>query len=235
MPVDLSKKNRPSVSVVLPFYKQNDHAVSTIIDCANEMETLAMPFELIAVYNGVGSLQSSKERRELKNPSSAIEILLREAGWGYAVKAGIEEAHGDYICYTNSARTDMKELVKLIRYALLSKDYIVKATRIARETSTRKWVSRLYNLSNRMILATPIWDVNATPKIIPRNILEKLGPIESNGDSIDAEVLFKAHQKAIPIIEIPSNQIQRRGGTSTTKVISSGAKMFYDLCKIRIR
>jgi glycosyltransferase involved in cell wall biosynthesis len=223
----------PVVSIILPFYKQADHDTATILECAKEIRDLNVFFEIISVHNGIRSLSSKVEKRSPKTHPFLREILLQEAGWGRAVKAGLEEARGDYICYTNSARTDMKEMAKLIRYALLSPDYIVKATRISRETSTRKWVSRAYNLSNRFILATPIWDVNATPKIFPRKLLEAIGPIESNSDSIDAEVLYKAHKQGIPIIEIPSNQISRRGGMSTTRVISSGAKMFYDLVKIR--
>src|SRR5579872_3573523 len=147
-------EKKPIISVILPFYKQNDHAETVVNDCANEMRILNIPFEIIAVYNGIESLSSSKQKKET---SQATEILLRDSGWGYAVKAGLEEANGEYVCYTNSARTDMRELAKLFGYAFLSKDYIVKATRIVRETATRKWVSRAYNLSNRFILTTPIW------------------------------------------------------------------------------
>lgn len=229
-------KKSATVSIILPFYKQNDHASSTILDCIKEMRVLDVPFEIIAVYNGIQSLSSEKEKMPLETHLTPVtQISLKKDGWGYAVKTGLREAQGDFICYTNSARTDMKELAKLIRYALLSDEYIVKATRILRDTCTRKWVSRLYNLANRTILATPIWDVNATPKIFPRKILDRLGSIQSDGDSIDAEILYIAHRKEIPVIEIPSNHLPRRGGSSTTKLVSSGIKMFCDLFKIRMK
>ena len=193
------------------------------------LDAFGVPYELIVVINGNTDLSTDSE--ETRN-GNVLSCTLKAAGWGRAVVHGCNRAQGTFVCYTNSARTQSEELIRLARYALLSEDTIVKATRIDRSTWMRKWVSIMYNLLNRIILGTPIWDVNATPKIVPKKLLLSL-PLKQLNDSIDAELMYKAFKKNIPIIEIPMRQIERRGGSSTTNW-QSALSMFLGLWCIRL-
>jgi hypothetical protein len=224
--------NTPEFSVILPFYKQSDHMQAVVDEFIHTLKDAGESFEIIVVMNGIGDLPAEEALEESGADPKTIRIKLRGAGWGRAVKRGLKEGDSKYLCYTNSARTDPKELLRLMQYAKLSEDVIVKATRIEREDKTRKWVSVIYNLCNRLILRTPIWDVNATPKIIPKKILDRIN-VTSDGDSIDAEIMYKSFLLDIPSIEVPSNHIMRRSGKSTTKVMSA-FKMFWGLIEIKI-
>ena len=228
----LQKVAQPLFSVILPFYAQGDHASEVIDDFRGKLDLLGDPYELIVVVNGVGSLSGEFDEKVLNQSPRIVEHSIKKAGWGRAVNWGIAHASGDYICYTNSARTNGAELVRLLRYAKVSHDAIVKATRIERGDWVRKWTSIFYNIVNRIVLKTPIWDVNATPKIIPRNILRTI-PLHSLGDSIDAELMFKAFKRNVPIIEIPTRQTGRKSGKSTTN-FKSAVMMFYGLLKIKM-
>ena len=191
-------------------------------------------FELIIVVNGVADLPVVEEKKISDEHGVTItRITTRGAGWGFAVKRGLREGAGEYLCYTNSARTNPDELIKLMRYAKVSNDAIVKATRIERENSARKKISVGYNLFNRLILKTAIWDVNATPKVIPRKIMEQIS-LNSDGDSIDAEFMYKAFKRKIPIIEIPIDHVVRKGGKSTTNW-KSAFSMFWGLVEIKMK
>ena len=66
-----------------------------------------------------------------------------------------------------------------------------------------------------MVLGTPVWDVNATPKIIPRDVFERLN-LKTKSELFDAEILYKAFQNRIPIVEIPILQWERKSGKSVT-------------------
>ncbi|OGG53696.1 hypothetical protein A2851_02310 [Candidatus Kaiserbacteria bacterium RIFCSPHIGHO2_01_FULL_53_29] len=220
----------PSFTIILPFLRQTDHMTDVVNDFKERLSASGLSYEIIIVMNGMSELDREKIRTVEESPR-ILECTLRERGWGRAVLAGMREARGEYVCYTNSARTGSHELIRLLTYAVVSKDTIVKATRVERETKMRKWISIAYNVLNRLVLKTPIWDVNATPKIIPKKVLDLLSPT-SLGDSIDAEIMYKAFRKGIPIVEIPIRQIERKSGKSTTNWMSA-LKMFIGLLYIR--
>lgn len=221
----------PEFSIILPFYRQSDHMHAVIKDFDNALREFGHSYELIIVSNGISDQKDEREERVYGNAQNARQVLLKRSGWGLAVLAGLKIARGTYVVYTNSARTESRELVRMMRYALVSNDAIVKATRIERETFMRKWTSIIYNLLSRFILDVPIWDVNATPKIIPRAVLEKIH-LRSEGDPIDAELVYKALQLNVPIVEVPIKQIVRKSGKSTTNIMSA-LKMFWGIVEIK--
>ena len=226
-----SNSAQPTFSIILPFFKQNDHANEVILDFYNTLKKAQENFEIIAVFNGESGMK--KEMEEKTDPSAPLvkKILLKKSGWGLAVKAGMAKAQGQYICYTNSARTSPEGLLKLMQYAKVSTDVVLKTTRIKRENSWRKLATIFYNLENRIVLKTPIWDVNATPKIIPRKILDTI-ELKNDGDVIDAELMYKCFRKNVPIMEMPINTIERRSGKSTTNFLSA-LKMFWGLIFVK--
>jgi hypothetical protein len=225
------EQKQPVFSIILPFYKQEDHAKDVVGEFQKKLETLGDTFEIIVIINGVQKLTEESSEKIISFSPRIIQHSLQKAGWGRAVNWGIAQAKGKYICYTNSARTSGDELIRLLKYAKVSEDAIVKATRIERSNILRKWVSVFYNIENRLVLKTPIWDVNATPKIIPKQIMDTI-KLESMGDSIDAELMFKAFQKNIPIIEIPIRQSERKSGKSTTNW-NSAMKMFLGVLELK--
>ncbi|MEN9558277.1 MAG: hypothetical protein RL141_646 [Candidatus Parcubacteria bacterium] len=222
----------PSVSVILPFYRQSAHMQEVLDEFARALREAGIAFELVAVMNGLADLPEPRQIQTVgEGVGRVVEVRLREAGWGRAVLAGMAAATGDFVCYTNTARTPANELVRLVRYALISDQAVVKATRVKRSTWARTWTSIFYNIENRLVLKTPIWDVNATPKIIPRRILAEI-PLTETGDLIDAELTYRCFRKGIPIIEIPAHHIERRSGKSTTSAMSA-VKMFLGLFRVR--
>lgn len=225
--------DQPVFSVILPFYKQEDQVAPVLAEFRSGLDTLVAPYELIAVINGLASQKEERDVRRVSESPAVIEVRLRDSGWGLAVKEGMAAAHGTYVCYTNTARTEVAELVKLIRYALVSDEAAVKATRVERSNKIRKWTSIFYNIENRVLLGTPVWDVNATPKVIPRRLLDRVPP-DSTDDLIDAELMYRCFLAGIPIIEVPVRHIERRGGKSTTG-FRSAWRMFAGLFRVKNR
>ena len=220
----------PVFSIILPFYRQNDHMQSVINDFKESLNTLEESYEIIVVINGESEATTESQERTVGENPRIIEGSLREAGWGRAILWGFARSRGKYICYTNTARTDAAELVRLMRYALVFNNWVVKSSRIER-TRLRKWVSIFYNLENRIVLGTPVWDVNATPKIIPRDVFERLRLTSAN-ELFDAELLYKAFNNRIPIIEIPILQWERRGGRSITNWLTA-VRLFFGVLWLR--
>ncbi len=224
---------QPLFSVILPFYRQEDQVAPVLAEFRAGLDTLRAPYELIAVINGLASQAEERDIRRISESPAVIEVRLKNSGWGLAVKEGMAASHGTYVCYTNTARTKVDELVKLIRYAMVSNEAAVKATRVERSNKIRKWISIFYNIENRVLLGTPVWDVNATPKVIPRRLLDRIPP-DSTDDLIDAELMYRCFLAGIPIVEVPVHHIERRGGKSTTG-FRSAWRMFTGLIRVKNR
>ena len=105
------------------------------------------------------------------------------------------------LCYTNSARTDP---------ALVPRCWIsTSAARLASRrfaASTGGAAARVGLLALQPRGLPALWrrggDVNGTPKIFSREVYESLG-LFSEGDVLDLELLVKAVQLGLRIVELP--------------------------------
>lgn len=220
----------PTFSIILPLYKQVGHAEQLYNTYTQHLDTLNDTWELIFVVNGAND--GAVEKLNSINTRDNVRVCwLEKGGWGRAVKYGLAEGKGKYLCYTNSARTDIDDLILILNYARVNNDNVVKATRIIREKLVRKVGSTLYNFECRLLYKVPIWDVNGTPKVIPRHVYSELD-ITSDDDLIDAEIIIKCVRKGVRIIEIPVVLTARISGSSTTN-FASAYKMYSGLLRFK--
>lgn len=221
----------PKFSVILPVYNQEKQLPFLVSEYQHHLNGIGASWELIFVVNG--SKDDSHERAlELTADVPEMRVVhLAEGGWGGAVRKGLEEASGEWICYTNSARTLPHQLILTLKYAAASPGHVLKATRVERESWQRKWGSILYNYMNRRLMGTPIWDVNGTPKVIPAECVQNLDLTET-GDLIDAEILAKLHRRNVSLVEILIVSPKRIDGKSTTNW-RSGVNMISGLFRLR--
>lgn len=218
-------------SVILPIYHQADQLEELIQQYVSGLKKLRSSFEIILVINGNDSASHTVGKKLLQKYPMVQIIFLKRSGWGLAVKTGIEHAKGNYICYTNSARTQISDLIAILKLAKHNPHVVIKATRILHINLLRRLGSTLYNIECRLLLHTPVWDVNGTPKVFPRKVAKKITFVSEN-DLIDAEFIAKCIWSAIPILEVPILFPERYGGKSTTKIFSA-IKMYVGLFKIR--
>ncbi len=204
-----------AVSVILPVYNQADHIEEITRSYSDALDKAQVAHEIVLVVNG------SRDRSRAVCDELALahpEIRVFEetlGGWGRAVKRGIVESRGDLICYTNSARTEARELVLAVLYARAFPETVVKANRKIRESIVRRLGSLLYNLECRLLFDLSSWDVNGTPKVFSRTSKALLA-LTSENDLIDAEFNAICRRNDYAMIEIPIFSSRRHGGKSTT-------------------
>ncbi len=220
----------PIFSVILPLYKQVNHAEHLYKTYTENLDTLGEPWELLFIVNGAND-GAVEKLNSLNNRPNVKVFWLEKGGWGRAVKFGLSKAEGKYLCYTNSARTEIEDLLLILNYAKVNNDNVVKATRIIREKLTRKAGSILYNLECRILYKVPVWDINGTPKVLPRKVYDKLN-IVSDDDLIDAEIIVRCSMMNVKIIEIPVVSTTRISGASTTN-FKSAFKMYSGALKLK--
>ena len=204
---------RKLASIVLPVYKQADH----IGDVVREYETTLSQIlhESILVVNGGGDASLDVCRALEAQYGTVRTTYSEQRGWGRAVKLGLKAAKGEVLCYTNAARTHPSDLKQFIRTAIDNPAMVVKARRHRRRPLRRKLGSLLYNLECRALFALPTWDVNGTPKVFGREVYTAID-LQSDDDLIDLEFNVKCKRLGVPMLEIPIDSRDRRGGGSTT-------------------
>jgi glycosyltransferase involved in cell wall biosynthesis len=226
----INKMNKPIFSIILPFYKQAEHVERIYNTYCQNLDSLEESWEMIFVINGQDDGTKDKLEKICNRENIIIETLA-QAGWGRAVKHGLSIAKGMYLCYTNTARTDVSDLLIILKCAVSNKNNVVKATRIIRESWVRKVGSTLYNIQFRLLFRYPIWDVNGTPKVLPRDFFESI-KINSEDDVIDAEIIARCVNQRVRVIEVPVWMTNRLSGKSTTNFMSA-ARMYKGLYHLR--
>ena len=213
--------NAPRASIILPVYNQEDHIRAVIEEYAASLGRLGMPYEILPVINGVQRDRSLEICREMEERLPSVRTLAIDgAGWGRAVRHGLQQASGDLLCYTNSARTSSKDLLLLLLYGSIHTDSVIKANRKIREHWRRRMGSLLYNLQCRSLFDLPYWDINGTPKVFHRS-LSRLLDLTRDDDLIDLEFNAICRAEGYPVIEVPIFSTSRRSGRSTTNWLSA--------------
>lgn len=221
----------PLVSVVLPIHNQEDHIGGIVEEYSASLHGARIRHELILVPNACSD-SSPAICAELAGRLPETRCLpAPSGGWGCAVRAGLAAARGDFLCYTNSARTMPEDLVTLILSGLDSPHTVTKANRIVREDLRRRLGSRLYNAECRLLFGFAGRDVNGTPKLFPRH-LEKLLALTRDDDLIDAEFMAICQQEGYGVREIPIASTTRHGGASTTR-FRSALRLYWGVFGLR--
>jgi glycosyltransferase involved in cell wall biosynthesis len=220
------------LSVILAVANQGDHIGGTVDGYLGVLRAIGQEFEIILVVNRTTD-NSLAVCRALGAANREVTAIESRPGWGAAVRAGIAAASGSVLCYTNSARTSSEDLDLALRYALVSENVIVKASRKLRGSVLRRIGSVIYNFEARSLYGLAVWDVNGTPKVFSRQMLPRLG-LSEDGDLIDLEFVVNAQRNRLPILEMPVYATDRQGGTSTTNLVSA-LKMYWGAVALRNR
>jgi len=201
---------------VLPVHNQAEHIGRLVDGYVVTLSALVGELELLLIPNASSdnSVQVC-EHLAAKHASVSVIDLGGSGGWGRAVRAGLEAAQGDTLCFTNSARTTPEMLALVLTYARAYPDVVVKANRRLRDHWPRRLGSLVYNLECRVLFDLAWWDVNGTPKVFPRSF-GKLLELRRNDDLIDAEFSVVCRREGYPLIEVPFREVERHGGRSTT-------------------
>ena len=209
------------VSIVLPVRDEGDHIRQVLGEYVAALDRANFDFEIIAVVNGKQRDSSREECESVAVADPRVRVHTTEqGGWGWAVRQGLLQSRGDCLCYTNCARTRAEDLLLMLLYARAYPGVVVKANRKIRASMRRRLGSVLYNFECRTLFDLPSWDVNGTPKVFPRS-LGRLMELTRNDDLIDLEFVSVCARQNYPILEVPIISTTRRGGKSTTNIVSA--------------
>jgi len=223
----------PSLSIFFPCYNEEGNVERVIRAALEVAPRVADQYEVIAVNDG------SKDRTGEIAERLAAEIPQVRAvhnnpnlGYGGAVARGLKEARMQWIFFTDGdGQFDMGEIPKLID--LLDRGDFAVGYRIQRaDPFMRKVNAFCWGTLVRALFGLKVRDIDCAFKLLPKSLIDKID-LHSRGALISTELLAKAKNRGLRIVETGVHHYPRTAGQQTGAKFSVILKAFYELLKLR--
>jgi len=203
------------LSVVLPVHNHGDFLQKVINHTERVLADAGLDFELILVENG-STDDSWEVCQHLARQNKRVKILRTPVGYGRAIIAGLKQAKGKLVGYTEANGLIYPNVIPYLVWLIEDGHCdFAKGLRVERESKFRAIQSKIYNFFANLMFNLGLGDVNTCPKIFPRQYLRKL-QLEHPRSFIDLEIMVKANELGMKIFEVSIPYLSRAGGKSLT-------------------
>jgi glycosyltransferase involved in cell wall biosynthesis len=232
-----------SVSIILPVYNEQSCIYRTF-DAVLDYCQFHPTYTFIFVSDGSTDCTAQiLEHRIRQAQTSQIQLLAydRRGGKGYAVKRGMEVAHGEYLCFLDGDLAYSLEHLDTMIAQLQQFDLVIGCRSLAPGgnrglKTSRKVAGKVFNTLSSKILNLNFVDMQAGLKGFRKNAARKLFKNQAlKGFSFDVELIYLAKKFGYTIAEIPA-YVSGSHACKASKVnlLLDSLKMLLDLFKIRL-
>src|SRR6185503_6500320 len=202
----------PKYSIVIPAYNESARIPATLDSVVACIRERGWPAEVVVVNDG----STDSTARLIKDfAARAPEVRLLEnpgnRGKGYSVRAGILQAQGEVVMFTDSdLSAPIEEAERLFAAILNGADiaigsrWLESGRQTHRQPLYRQIFGRCFNMVCRMVMNLPFADTQCGFKAFTRSAAQtvfQLQTIERWG--FDPEILFIALKRSFKIVEVP--------------------------------
>jgi dolichyl-phosphate beta-glucosyltransferase len=227
------------LSIVVPAYNEEKRLPDSLPRIIQFVQQQEYSIEVIVVDDG-STDRTADIVREFQKQAPFITLLqVDHGGKGHAVRAGMMQAHGEYLFLCDSDLSmPIEEVTKFLPPALDGYDLAIASREIegARrydEPGYRHLMGRVFNLIVRLLTVRGIQDTQAGFKCFRRDATRQLFPLQTiDGWGFDVEILFIAQRHGMKIVEVPINWYYKN--RSQVRPIQDTYNMFREALKVRL-
>lgn len=200
------------VSLIIPVYNEAPHLVR-FLDMIDILD-LGIPKELIIVNDA--SKDNSKEildSYKFKGDSKIFHQPVNQ-GKGAAIRRGISEASGDYICVQDADfEYDSGDLPRLLKPLVENKADVVYGSRFRKDCQQvhrtfHYLVNRILTLLSNLTSGLYLSDMETCYKIFRAEIIKNI-ELESNRFGFEPEITAKVARLKVRVVELPISYFPR--------------------------
>ncbi len=232
------------ISVVLPVYNES-LCISQTLAAVVEYVHRHPNYEFLFVDDGSRDNSALLLEEGIARAGFSQIRLLRSPvnrGKGHAVKTGISQARGQYVCYLDSDLAYSLDHLDLLTEKLADFDLVMGCRNLVpaslhQPRPLRRLSGQIYNLMSRLILGLPYRDMQAGLKGFRADVAQDLfGCQLLSGFSFDVELIYLAWRRGYRIGEIPAHiSPTHRFKASQVDLVKDSWQMFLDLFRIRFK
>jgi glycosyltransferase involved in cell wall biosynthesis len=223
---------RPSVSLVIPMFNEEENIEHAIAFAVDALERHAGDYEIVVVDD------ASEDRSPAlvadlaaANPRICMQRHAVNRKLGASLKTGFAAARKDLVLYMDADLPFDPDVVgRAIQALLVTRADLIAGYRLDRTTEglKRTIYSYLYNSLIGLLFGWPHRDINFSFKLIRREVLEAID-LKSEGSLIDAELIVKAKNLGFVIQQLGLDYFPRTRGNSTLSSPAVILKIFREL------
>ena len=222
------------LSVVIPAHDEAGSIVDTVQAIATRLDQAAIDYEILVVddasTDGTGALV-----REFAAADRRIRCLRspNPPGFGYAVRAGLDEFAGDAVVVTMAdASDDPEDIVAYHRALEAGADCafgsrFVAGSRVEDYPRVKLVLNRTVNFGIRVLFRYGYNDTTNAFKAYRREVIETVQPLFSNHFNLTVELPLKAITRGHGYTVVPISWRNRTAGDSKLKLQEMGSRYLF--------
>ena len=206
----MGESDYPLLSVVIPAFNESARIVATLDELARYLEAQEYDSEVIVVDDGSMDDTADLVRRWASDRSDTFLVRIPHAGKGWAVRAGMLVARGDYrfMCDADLAMP-VHWIEAFIERMEAGLDIVIGSREAAGarrfdEPAYRHLMGRVFNRVVRLLTVSGFQDTQCGFKCFRAEAADELFRLQrTKGMGFDVEILFLAVKKGFSIEEMP--------------------------------
>jgi dolichol-phosphate mannosyltransferase len=219
------------LSVVIPAHNEEGSITDTIEGLVEALEGASIDYEILVVDDSSADrTQAIVQRLGAANPRVRYHRSHYPRGFGFTVRAGLDEFEGDAAAIVMADGSD--DPADLVRYYhLLGEGYdCAFGSRFMRGSSVEDYprfklaLNRVANLGVRMLFRHGYNDTTNAFKAYRREVIETCKPLLSNHFNLTVELPLKAIVRGHSFGVVPISWRNRTTGTSKLKLQEMGSR-----------
>jgi glycosyltransferase involved in cell wall biosynthesis len=204
------------VSLFFPVYRDELTTALMITKAIRFLSAVGEEYEVIVVDDASpdrsGAIADEMARR---HPCVRVIHHPQNLGYGAAIRTGLAASRFEYVCFTDGDdQYEIEDFGKLLR---LREHYDLIITFRYKKiySSTRIFVSWVYNTLLRFMFRTRFRDVSTGLRIVRRSLIDEI-PLESSSPFIGAELAIKAMFAGYRVGEVGIQTFPRHFGQGSS-------------------
>ena len=239
-PENLIEKT-PRISLIIPTYEEADRIAETLFTVDLELRSSLQKsddMEVIVVDDGSEDATSEIARQA----GADVVIRLEEnKGKGAAIRAGVQEANGSVVVFTDADLAyNPRQVLKLAAFVESGYDMVVgsrqhvETKNLVRAGRFREIGGRLINVATSALLLGHYRDTQCGLKAFKSQVAKSLFAAGTlDGFSFDVELFHLAERWDLSLMEVPVEV--ENSQRSSVSAFSDGIFLLLDLIRIRQR
>ena len=222
------------LSVIIPAHNEEGQIEETICAFHNELKKEHINHEILVV-NDNSKDKTEEILRRLSSENLAIRYINNTPpnGFGFAVRKGLENYHGDCVAIVMADLSDRPEdLVKYFRkfeegYDCVFGSRFIKGGKTIDYPRFKYVLNRFTNTIIRILFGIRYNDVTNAFKLYSRETIDGLKPFLSHHFNLTVELPLKAIVRGYSYAVVPNWWTNRKEGVSKLKIKEMGSRYFF--------